>query len=138
MEGTMSTRMHCLWWHSKLFRLAFHPSFGPTAQISVALGSILADLLRVSDEERRVLVLAAMAAGLAAVFRSPLGMAIFAVEILYRNQLLTNPETSPVLFLCYQSSTVGPRSSTTRAAWSRLFSLMLVLETSGQAASSIR
>jgi H+/Cl- antiporter ClcA len=104
----------------------------------VALGSILADLLRVSDEERRVLVLAAMAAGLAAVFRSPLGMAIFAVEILYRNQLLTNPETSPVLFLCYQSSTVGPRSSTTRAAWSRLFSLMLVLETSGQAAFSIR
>jgi CIC family chloride channel protein len=39
--------------------------------------------LRLPDEDRRILVLAGMAAGLAAVFRSPLGMAIFAVEILY-------------------------------------------------------
>lgn len=56
---------------------------GPTAQISVGVGSMLADLLRLPDEERRVLVLAGMAAGLAAIFRSPLGMAIFSVEILY-------------------------------------------------------
>jgi len=56
---------------------------GPTAQISVGVGSILADVLRLPDEERRILVLAGMAAGLAAIFRSPLGMAIFAVEILY-------------------------------------------------------
>jgi CIC family chloride channel protein len=56
---------------------------GPTAQISVGVGSMLADALRLPDEDRRILVLAGMAAGLAAVFRSPLGMAIFAVEILY-------------------------------------------------------
>ena len=56
---------------------------GPTAQISVGVGSMLADLLRLPDEERRILVLAGMAAGLAAIFRSPLGMAIFSVEILY-------------------------------------------------------
>lgn len=56
---------------------------GPTAQISVGVGSMLADLMRLPDEERRILVLAGMAAGLAAIFRSPLGMAIFSVEILY-------------------------------------------------------
>lgn len=56
---------------------------GPTAQISVGVSSILADFLRLSDDERRMLVIAGMAAGLAAIFRSPLGMAIFAVEILY-------------------------------------------------------
>jgi len=56
---------------------------GPTAQISVGVGSIISDILRLPDEERRILVLAGMAAGLAAIFRSPLGMAIFAVEILY-------------------------------------------------------
>ena len=55
---------------------------GPTAQISVGVGSMLADLMRLPDEERRILVLAGMAAGLAAIFRSPLGMAIFSVEIL--------------------------------------------------------
>src|SRR5215471_5200303 len=47
---------------------------GPTAQISVGVGSIMAGLLRLPDEERRILVLAGMAAGLAAIFRSPLGM----------------------------------------------------------------
>ncbi len=56
---------------------------GPTAQISVGLGSILARFLRVRGQERRILLLASMSAGLAAVFRAPLGMAIFGVEILY-------------------------------------------------------
>ena len=56
---------------------------GPTAQISVGLGAILGRLLRLRGQERRILILASMAAGLAAVFRAPLGMAIFAVEILY-------------------------------------------------------
>jgi CIC family chloride channel protein len=56
---------------------------GPTAQIAVGLGAILSRLLALRGHERRVLLLASMAAGLAAVFRAPLGMAIFAVEILY-------------------------------------------------------
>jgi CIC family chloride channel protein len=63
---------------------------GPTAQISVGVGSILAGLLRLSGEERRILVLAGMAAGLAAIFRSPLGMAIFAVETLYSGMAFEN------------------------------------------------
>lgn len=56
---------------------------GPTAQISVGLSSILARWVRLRGEERRLLLLAGMAAGLSAMFRAPLGMAIFAVEILY-------------------------------------------------------
>ncbi len=56
---------------------------GPTAQISVGAASILCDLLNLQEAERRILVLAGMAAGLSAIFRSPLGMAIFAVEIMY-------------------------------------------------------
>ncbi len=56
---------------------------GPTAQISVGLGSIFSRFLRVRGQERRILLLASMSAGLAAIFRAPLGMAIFSVEILY-------------------------------------------------------
>ncbi len=56
---------------------------GPTAQISVGLGAILSTFLRLRGQERRILLLASMSAGLAAVFRAPLGMAIFSVEILY-------------------------------------------------------
>ncbi len=56
---------------------------GPTAQIAVGLGAIVSKFLRLRGQERRIMLLASMAAGLAAVFRAPLGMAIFAVEILY-------------------------------------------------------
>lgn len=56
---------------------------GPTAQIAVGLGGMLARFTGLRGQERRILLLAAMAAGLAAMFQAPLGMAIFAVEILY-------------------------------------------------------
>jgi len=56
---------------------------GPTAQIAVGLGTSLARWAGLRGQERRSLLLAGMAAGLAAMFRAPLGMAIFAVEILY-------------------------------------------------------
>ena len=56
---------------------------GPTAQIAAGVGSIMGGLLRVPDDERRLIVLMGMAAGLSAIFKSPLGTAIFAVEILY-------------------------------------------------------
>ncbi|MEJ2184434.1 MAG: chloride channel protein [Gemmatimonadota bacterium] len=56
---------------------------GPTALFSAGVGSIYAGLFRRSDHERRLLVLVGMAAGLSAIFRSPIGTAIFAVEVLY-------------------------------------------------------
>ncbi|HSB72052.1 MAG TPA: chloride channel protein [Candidatus Methylomirabilis sp.] len=56
---------------------------GPAAQIGSGATAILCDILRVPVAERRLLVLSGMAAGLAAIFRAPLGMAIFAAEILY-------------------------------------------------------
>jgi CIC family chloride channel protein len=56
---------------------------GPAAQIGSGATAVLCDLLRVPVAERRLLVLSGMAAGLAAIFRAPLGMAIFAAEILY-------------------------------------------------------
>ncbi len=56
---------------------------GPTAQIASGFGSITATWLRLPDDERRTLMLVGMAAGLSAIFRSPLGTAILAVEVLY-------------------------------------------------------
>jgi CIC family chloride channel protein len=56
---------------------------GPTALITAGFASTYADLLHRTDRERRLLVLAGMAAGLSAIFRSPIGTAIFAVEVLY-------------------------------------------------------
>jgi chloride channel protein, CIC family len=56
---------------------------GPTALIGAGVGSIYATVAHRSDEHRQVLVLAGMAAGLSAIFRSPLGAAFFAIEVLY-------------------------------------------------------
>jgi CIC family chloride channel protein len=56
---------------------------GPTAQIAAGIGAIVGEIFRLPTDERRYLVLIGMAAGLSAVFKSPLGTAIFSVEILY-------------------------------------------------------
>jgi chloride channel protein, CIC family len=56
---------------------------GPTALITAGLGSIYAGLVKRSEREQRLLLLMGMAAGLSATFRSPIGTAIFAVEVLY-------------------------------------------------------
>ena len=50
-----------------------------------ALGSLVGQVLRVTDRERRILLVAGTAAGMAAVFRTPLGAALLAVEILHRD-----------------------------------------------------
>jgi CIC family chloride channel protein len=57
---------------------------GPIAQIGAGLGSWLAVRFGLTTRERRVLLLAGTAGGLGAIFRSPLGGALTAVEVLYR------------------------------------------------------
>ena len=57
---------------------------GPIAQIGAGLGSILASLMRLPARDRRILVLAGAAGGIGAIFHAPLGAALFAPEVLYR------------------------------------------------------
>lgn len=56
---------------------------GPIAQIGAAFGSLLASRLKLSDWERRMLMLAGAAGGIGAIFRAPLGGALFVCEVLY-------------------------------------------------------
>jgi len=56
---------------------------GPTALITAGVASLYGTLEHRSDRERRLLVLIGMAAGLSAIFRSPIGTALFAIEVLY-------------------------------------------------------
>jgi CIC family chloride channel protein len=58
---------------------------GPTMQIGGALGSWVGLVLGVSAREKRILLVAGVAAGISAVFRTPLGAALLAVEVLYRD-----------------------------------------------------
>lgn len=56
---------------------------GPTALIAAGIGSIYGTLRRRADDERRLLLLIGMAAGLSAIFRTPIGAALLAIEVLY-------------------------------------------------------
>ncbi len=60
---------------------------GPAAQISAGFGSILATVLRLDVQDRRIALATGMGAGIGAIFRAPLGGAILAAEILYKNDL---------------------------------------------------
>jgi len=68
---------------------------GPIAQIGAGFGSALAGWLRVSDRERRFLMLAGAGAGIGAIFRAPLGGALFSVEVLYRDIEFESPALVP-------------------------------------------
>ena len=75
---------------------------GPVVQISAGVASIYATLTKRSVPERRLLLLVGMAAGLAAVFRSPIGAAMFSVGILYSE---VDIEAHAVLFSLLASVT---------------------------------
>ncbi|MGV8073022.1 MAG: chloride channel protein [Syntrophobacteraceae bacterium] len=75
---------------------------GPIAQIGAGIGSWVGRALKLNVRERRLMLLAGCAGGLGAIFRAPLGGALTAVEVLYREDL----ETEGIV-LCIISSSVS-------------------------------
>ena len=70
---------------------------GPITQIGAGFGSFLAKVLRLTPDERRVMILAGASGGIGAIFRAPLGGALFGVEILYRSSALETAALWPCL-----------------------------------------
>lgn len=58
---------------------------GPTMQLGAAIGAFVGRYLTLSQRERRTLMVSGIAAGISAVFRTPLGAALLAIEVLYRD-----------------------------------------------------
>jgi CIC family chloride channel protein len=56
---------------------------GPSAQIGGGFGSWWAGILKLGPRERRIALAAGLGAGVGAIFRAPLGGAIYAAEIFY-------------------------------------------------------
>jgi CIC family chloride channel protein len=57
---------------------------GPITQVGAGLGTLLADKLGLTAKERRILLLSGAAGGLGAIFRAPLGGALTAIEVIYK------------------------------------------------------
>ena len=58
---------------------------GPIVQIGSALGSVLGQLVRVSESRLRLLVACGAAAGISATFNAPIAGVFFALELILRN-----------------------------------------------------
>ena len=71
---------------------------GPIGLMGASFGSYLADKFRLSHQDRRVLLVSGMAAGIAALFRAPLAGAIFAVEVLYADPDFETGSLLPAFF----------------------------------------
>src|SRR6185312_3758986 len=70
---------------------------GPIAQIGAGLGSAIARLMRLTVEETRLLMLAGAAGGMGAIFRAPLGGALFAVEVVYSSTAMESTALLPCM-----------------------------------------
>ena len=70
---------------------------GPVAQIGAGIGSALGGLIQMGARARRTLMVAGAAAGLGAIFKAPLGGALTAVEVLYKEDLETDALTPAIL-----------------------------------------
>ena len=76
---------------------------GPIPQIGAGFGSWLARTLKLPPTDRRLLMLAGAAGGVGAIFRAPLGGALFAGEVLYSSTAFE----SAALLPCLASSIVA-------------------------------
>jgi CIC family chloride channel protein len=89
---------------------------GPIAQIGAGFGSELASYLKLSDRDRRIMVICGMAAGIGSIFRAPLGGSLFAIEVLYRSDM-----ESEGLVPAFISSTVAYSIFSSFFGWGHIF-----------------
>ncbi len=79
---------------------------GPIAQIGSGFGAWFATALRLTDRERRFMLLAGAAGGIGAIFRAPLGGALVICELLYRNMEFEYDAIVPALLTAVVAYTV--------------------------------
>ncbi len=90
---------------------------GPIAQIGAGFASYLATKLNLTDQERRIMLLAGMGGGIGSIFRAPLGGALFATEVLYSEAEFEYEAIIPAII----SSIVGYSVFSSIVGWGSLF-----------------
>lgn len=89
---------------------------GPIAQIGAGFGSTLASLFKLSDRDRRIMVICGTAAGIGSIFKAPFGGSLFAIEVLYKSDM-----ESEGLVPAFISSTVAYSIFSSFFGWGHIF-----------------
>jgi CIC family chloride channel protein len=90
---------------------------GPIAQIGAGIGSYLADLFKLTNHDRRIMMMAGTAGGIGSIFHAPLGAALFSAECLY-----SKPEFEyEILLPGLISAITGYSIYSSYAGWEPLF-----------------
>ena len=90
---------------------------GPIAQIGAGFGSILASVLKLSNRERRIMMMAGVAGGIGGIFEAPLGATFFSAEVLYSTTDIEHEVLLPGLI----SSITSYSIYSSYAGWGFLF-----------------
>lgn len=120
LDGYIRARVPCIKMLASAITLGSGGSAGregPASQIGAGLGSLYGTLTRRPPSERRLLLLMGMSGALSAIFRSPLGTAFFAVEVLYSQ---IEFETQALIY-CIFSAGVAYLLSGFVVGWEPLF-----------------
>ena len=110
-EGKMSPRVPLIKSLATIVTLSTGGSGGkegPISQIGAGFGSLLAGFLKAGARARRTLLLAGTAGGLGAIFHAPLGGALTAVELVYKEDIESDSLVSCIIasvtaFLVYST-----------------------------------
>jgi len=90
---------------------------GPIAQIGAGFGSFISGALKLTNHDRRIMMMAGVAGGIGSIFRAPLGAALFSAESLY-----SKPEFEyEVLLPGLISAITGYSIYSSYAGWGYLF-----------------
>lgn len=90
---------------------------GPIAQIVAGIGSFMGTKLNMSVRERKILVTAGIGAGIGAIFKAPIGGALFASEVFYRKDFESEGLVASII-----SSIVGYSIYASFDGWDPIFS----------------
>ncbi len=78
---------------------------GPIAQIGGGFASLIGQLFSLSQDERKILVISGVSAGIAATFNAPLGGILFGIEIIRRDRQSFSPH--PLVISSVVGTTIG-------------------------------
>ncbi len=95
---------------------------GPAAHIGAGLGYRIGKLLHLSDKEKRIMMICGMAGGIGAIFRSPMGAAIYSTEVLYKDVDFEHEALLPAAI----SSIIAYSIFSAKFGWVHMFSTPLM------------